>query len=168
MTSDSTPDDAAATTQRTPAISVQAGPLLVPSQVASEHLQAHLWTVVEERPGLVRLNAHLPDHLLNPMGQLFGGFTPTYVDLVSLHTCLRHDKETWPDQPLHYFSTVNMRIDYFEPITGPNFALEATIENQRGRNFLVTTRMVQDDLLATYALTTLRRTDTAIPATFAG
>lgn len=168
MTSDPTLDGAAPTRQRPPTTSRPAGPLLVPSQVASAHLQAHLWTVVEERAGLIRLNAHLPDHLLNPMGQLFGGFTPTYVDLVSLHSCLRYDTETRPDQPLHYFSTVNMRIDYFEPITGPNFVVEATIENQRGRNFLVTTRMFQDDLLATYALTTLRRTDVVIPTTQAG
>ncbi len=49
-----------------------------------------------------------------------------------------------------------MRVDYFEPITGPRFVVESRMEKQRGRMFFVNTRFLQDDVLAVYALTTMR------------
>ena len=51
---------------------------------AGDFLEAYLWRVVERGPGWLKVDAHLPDHARNPRGQLFGGFTPTYVDLISL------------------------------------------------------------------------------------
>ena len=60
-------------------------------------------------------------------------------------------------------ATINMRIDYFEPIVGPRFVIDATVENRRGKTLLVATRMLQDDVLATYALTTMREMDVAPP-----
>ena len=54
--------------------------------MAGDFLEAYDWTVLEERVGFLRLDAGLPDHVKNPRGQLFGGFTPTYVDLVALNT----------------------------------------------------------------------------------
>ena len=50
----------------------------------SSYFQAFDWVVVLEEAGFLRLDIRLPDHVRNPRGQLFGGFTPTYVDLVSL------------------------------------------------------------------------------------
>jgi acyl-coenzyme A thioesterase PaaI-like protein len=55
-----------------------------------------------------------------------------------------------------WLATTNMRIDYFEPITGPTFVVESELEKRRGRTSFVVTRFWQDDTLAAYALTTMR------------
>jgi hypothetical protein len=52
-----------------------------------------------------------------------------------------------------------MRVDYFEPITGPRFLIESKREKRRGRTHFVGTRFLQDDELAVFALTTLREVD---------
>jgi acyl-coenzyme A thioesterase PaaI-like protein len=49
-----------------------------------------------------------------------------------------------------------MRIDYFDPITGPRFTIESTLERRRGRTAFVATRFFQDGELAVHALTTMR------------
>ncbi len=56
-------------------------------------------------------------------------------------------------------TTINMRVDYYEPIVGPRFLIEAKVEHRRGKTSTVVVKMYQDDLLATYAYTTLRTTD---------
>ncbi len=58
--------------------------------------------------------------------------------------------------PTTWLATTNMRIDYFEPITGPRFVIESVREKQRGRTAMVATRFFQDGELAVFALTTLR------------
>src|SRR6058998_2748765 len=75
-------------------------------------LQAHDWRVTEERMGFLRLDVHLPDHVRNPRGQLFGGFTPAYVDLVALFT-VRAGKQRLAQRFRTWLATTNMRVDYF-------------------------------------------------------
>ena len=53
---------------------------------AGDFLEAWAWDLLEEDEGHIRVLAHLPDHVRNPRGQVFGGFTPTYVDLIALLT----------------------------------------------------------------------------------
>ncbi len=130
---------------------VPAGRLVNEGHTAGDVLEAWKWEVLERAPGLLRVKAHLPDALLNPRGQLFGGFTGTYVDFVSLHT-RRGD----PTSPRGFQSTINMRIDYFEPIVGPFFEIEGRVVNDRGRNALVEARFFQDDVMAVYSITTMR------------
>jgi acyl-coenzyme A thioesterase PaaI-like protein len=114
--------------------------------------------VLDERDGYLRLGVHLPDTVKNPRGQLFGGFTPTYVDLVALFTVRagpeRHARMT--SGTSGWLATTNMRVDYFEPIVGPTFVIESQREKQRGRTHVVLTRFLQDDELAVLALTTMR------------
>jgi acyl-coenzyme A thioesterase PaaI-like protein len=112
--------------------------------------------VLEERAGCLRIRAHLPAHVRNPRGQLFGGFTPTYVDLVALFTVRagEHDLDarfqTW-------LATTNMRVDYFEPIVGPEFVIESRLLKRRGRTNVVETRFYDpEETLAVFALTTMR------------
>ena len=62
------------------------GRLIGRGHPAGDFLGAHEWDLLEEREGFLRISAALPDHVKNPRGQLFGGFTPTYVDLVALFT----------------------------------------------------------------------------------
>ena len=131
------------------------GRLIGRGHPAGDFLEAYDWDLLEESPGLLRVRAHLPAHVKNPRGQLFGGFTPTYVDLVALLTVRTTDPvrdgrlRTW-------LATMNMRLDYFEPVTGPTFVVESELEKRRGRTSFVVTRFWQDDTLAAYALTTMR------------
>ena len=60
---------------------------------------------------------------------------------------------------MRWLATTNMRVDYFEPITGPTFEIESTLEKKRGRTNFVSTRFLQDDELAVFALTTMREVD---------
>lgn len=137
-------------------VEVPPGRLIGRGHPAGDFLEAHEWTVTEERVGFLRIDAHVPAHVLNPRGQMFGGFTPAYIDLVSLHAHRAGPDRLDPTVPRTWMATVNMRVDYFEPIVGPTFTIEASVEHRRGKNSLVTTKMFQGDVLATYALTTMR------------
>jgi acyl-coenzyme A thioesterase PaaI-like protein len=110
--------------------------------------------VLAEEEGYVRVSAHLPVQVRNPRGQLFGGFTPTYVDLIALFT-VRAGRR---DEPVvrQWLATTSMRVEYFEPIVGPTFVLDSRREKQRGRTHFVITRFLQDGELAVLATTTMR------------
>ncbi|MGF1597038.1 MAG: BMP family ABC transporter substrate-binding protein [Acidimicrobiales bacterium] len=56
----------------------------------------------------------------------------------------------------HWLATVKMRIDYYEPIVGPRFQASIPRWSTGGQDGGGGARLHQDDLLATYALTTLR------------
>ena len=117
--------------------------------------------MIERAPGRLVIVAELPDALKNPQGQLFGGFTPTYVDFVSIFTLHTLDPDSDPTSPKSWVTTLNMRIDYFEPIFGPTFRVEGEVVNRRGRNALVSTKFWDgeepDGAMAAHALTTLRQ-----------
>jgi len=123
---------------------------------AGDFLEAYDWLVLDEREGYLRIDATLPDRVKNPRGQLFGGFTPTYVDLVALFTVRAGpDRMSWTG-PRSWLATTQMRLDYFEPITGPRFVIESALEKRRGRTRFVVTRFYQGDELAVMATTTMR------------
>lgn len=131
------------------------GRLVGRGHVAGDFLEAYDWVVLDKREGYLRLEAGLPQHVRNPRGQLFGGFTPTYVDLVALFT-VRVGVDSLDGPPRHWLATSQMRLDYFEPITGPRFVIESELEKHRGRTNFVLTRFFQDDQLAVLAATTIR------------
>ena len=91
------------------------GQLLGKGHPAGDFLQAHEWKVLEERQGFLKIRAHLPHHVRNPRGQLFGGFTPTYVDLLALFT-VRAGESRVEERFRTWLATTNMRVDFFEPI----------------------------------------------------
>ncbi len=120
---------------------------------AGDFLEAHDWRVLEHEPGRFRLQAHLLARVRNPRGHLFGGFTPTYIDLVAIRTV-----HTMLPGEYRGTSTVNMRVDYFEPVVDDRFILESRVIHSRGRNHLV--EVVFKDLpgkLLVYSITTLRQ-----------
>ena len=130
------------------------GRLIGKGHPAGDFLEAYAWDLLEERLGYLRVRAQLPEHVRNPRGQLFGGFTPTYVDMIALMTA---KAGTPPEERFaSWLATTNMRIDYFEPIVGPTFVVESELEKRRGRTCFVVTRFLQEDTLAAYALTTMR------------
>jgi len=122
---------------------------------AGDFLEAWAWDVLAEDDGYVRVSAHLPDQVRNPRGQLFGGFTPTYVDLIALFTVRSRAQRSEP-RSHQWLATTSMRVDYFEPIVGPTFVLDSRREKQRGRTHFVLTRFLQDGELAVVAATTMR------------
>ena len=132
------------------------GQLLGKGHPAGDFLEAHDWKVLEESPGVLRIRAHLPPHVRNPRGQLFGGFTPTYVDLVALFT-VRAGESRIEERLRTWLATTNLRVDYFEPIVGPHFWIDSRLVKRRGRTNFVETRFFDpQDTLAAFALTTMR------------
>ncbi|HEY3142732.1 MAG TPA: PaaI family thioesterase [Acidimicrobiales bacterium] len=132
------------------------GRLVGRGHTAGDFLEAYDWVVLEKRQGYLRLEAGLPEQVRNPRGQMFGGFTPTYVDLVALFTVRMGVEGSVDGPPRHWLATSQMRLDYFEPITGPRFVIESELEKRRGRTNFVLTRFFQDDELAVLAATTIR------------
>ena len=119
-----------------------------------DFLEAHRWRVLVEREGYLRLSVHLPDQVKNPRGELFGGFTPTYVDMVALHTVRaghRGKVGSW-------LTTADMRVDYFAPIRSERFEIESEVLNRSGRTHHVQTRFLEpgdEETLTALAMTTL-------------
>lgn len=135
------------------------GQLIGRGHPAGDFLEAHAWQVLEEREGLLRIRAHVPEHVKNPRGQMFGGFTPTYVDLVAMFT-VRAGQAPPELRFRSWLATTNMRIDYFEPILGPRFEIESRLLKRRGRTRFVETRFLDaDGELAVFAVTTMRELD---------
>lgn len=132
------------------------GQLVAQGHGAGDILEAHLWKILVQQPGVLEVEAHLPEQLKNPMGQLFGGFTATYVDMVSLHTVHSGVPGKDPTSERSWLTTINMRCDYFEPIVDDVFIIRGELVNQRGLTSLVAAKFLQRGVLAAHALTTLR------------
>ena len=141
--------------ERQPWRQPEPGRLVGRGHPAGDFLEAWAWDVLDEDVGHLRVSAHLPNHVKNPRGQLFGGFTPTYVDLIALFTVRAGEDRSVPRR-MRWLATTNMRVDYFEPIVGPLFIIESQLEKRRGRTCFVLTRFYQDDELAAHAVTTMR------------
>ena len=135
---------------------LEPGRLVGRGHPAGDFLEAYDWKIAQQRKGFLRLDVHLPERVKNPRGQLFGGFTPTYVDFVALFTTRAGEDGSLPFTS--WLATTNMRIDYFEPVLGPRFVIESELIKERGRTLFVETRFLdaQDELLV-FALTTMRR-----------
>lgn len=138
------------------------GRLIGRGHPAGDFLEAYAWRLLEEDEGYLRIRAHVPEAVKNPRGQMFGGFTPTYVDLVALFTVRAGARRTDP-RATGWLATTNMRLDYFEPLEGPELEIESRLEKRRGRTRFVATRFLVGDggeggerELAVYALTTIR------------
>jgi acyl-coenzyme A thioesterase PaaI-like protein len=134
----------------------EVGQLVAKGHGAGDVLEAWKWKILDESPGLLIVEAHLPDQLKNPQGQLFGGFTPTYVDFVSLYTVHTGSGDNDPTSERHWLTTINMRCDYYEPIVQPTFVIRGELVNQRGLTSLVATKFFQGEVMAAHAITTLR------------
>ena len=135
------------------------GQLIGKGHPAGDFLEAYNWKVLEEGEGFLRIRAHVPAQVKNPRGQLFGGFTPTYVDLVALFT-VRAGPGRLEQRWRSWLATINMRIDYFEQIVGPEFVIVTQLVKKRGATNFVETRFFDPgDTLAVFALTTLREVE---------
>ena len=142
--------------EKRPWAQTEPGQLIAKGHGAGDLLEAYNWLILDEQPGRLVLEVQLPHALKNPQGQLFGGFTPTYVDMVSLYTVHTGDPDRDPTSPRSWLTTINMRCDYFEPIVNDTFVIKGELVNQRGLTSLVSTKFFQDDVMAAHAVTTIR------------
>lgn len=115
-----------------PWLPAPAGRLLGRGHPVGDFLEAHEWQVLEQEPGRFRIEAELPPQVKNPRGNLFGGFTAAYIDLLAVYTA----RSVLSSVP-RGMATVNMRIDYFEPIEDARFLLESRVVHSRGRTLLI-------------------------------
>jgi len=104
-----------------------------------DFLDAPTWEVLERGEGSLRLRAVLPERVKNPRGELFGGFTPTYVDFVALH--LFHSSQA-ANEPRRWLSTASLNVEYFAPIRGPVFEMAGEVLQRRGRSAFVQLRFL--------------------------
>ena len=124
-----------------------------PGHCAGDLVEAADWNVLTQQPGLIEVDAHLPARVLNPRGQLFGGFTGTYVDLVAIFTA----RTLFAGQQDYWVTTVNMRIDYLAPVLGPRMRLKGELINQGRSTLLVSVIfMSESGEKLVYALVTLK------------
>ena len=93
-------------------------------------LEAYNWSLLEERSGFIKIKVHLPEHLKNPRGQLFGGYVPVYVDLIGLFAWYAGVRS---DECLPWLATMNLSVDYLEPVTGV-FTVSAEVLARRKGN----------------------------------
>lgn len=135
--------------------------LIVPGHPAGDFLEAYGWKIVEESRGFLRVRAHLPPQVRNLRGQLFGGFTPVYVDLVALFTVSAGEPREVSAFP-YWLTTASIRVDYFEPVAA-DFTIASRVVKQRGRVHLVETSFFEpEDTLAVFALTTATGTPPSV------
>jgi acyl-coenzyme A thioesterase PaaI-like protein len=111
------------------------GRLMGPGHPAGDFLNAPDWHVLEESDGKLVVDVPLVDAAKNFRGHLFGGFAPTYIDLIALRTVSAGARE----RAHGWLVTLNMRVEYFEPVEGPRFVIESRVVNRRGRTILVET-----------------------------
>ena len=123
---------------------------------AGDFLEAWAWDVLEEDDGYLRVSAHLPDHVRNPQRAALRWVHP---HLRRPHRAV-HRPVAQRSGPTGLVTAgwrrPACRVDYFEPIVGPNFIIDSLREKQRGRTHHVLTRFLQDGELAVIAATTLR------------
>ena len=136
------------------------GRVVGPGHPAGDLLEAPDWRLLHEELGRLEIAVDLPEALRNPRGNLFGGFLPTYVDLVALLTARAgtdRSKAGW-------MMTASMNVEYLAPVTGPRFRIESEIAHRGRRTFLIDTRFfgAQDELCA-IALTKLLDVDSPKP-----
>jgi len=126
-----------------------------PGHPAGDFVESPKWKILKYEPGLVEIDAHLPKQVMNPRQQLFGGFTGTYVDIVSIHTAR---SVLTKDTASNWTTTINMRIDYLEPVLGPRFIMRGEmIKNGRATCLVATHFLDYEGTVLVYAVTTLRK-----------
>ena len=111
------------------------------------------WKVIAEEAGYVRVEVPLHPWLRNPLGQLFGGFTPSYADMLAFRVARSGDLASRGSSI--WYATTGMRVDYLEPITAEHFQVECQLLKARGKSMLIETRFYQGDVLAAFAVVTI-------------
>jgi acyl-coenzyme A thioesterase PaaI-like protein len=113
------------------------GRLMGPGHPAGDFLNGPDWRIVAEEEGRLVVDVPLVPAAQNFRGQLFGGFAPAYIDLIALRTVSAGFKA---GRAHGWLVTLNLHVEYFEPVMGPRFAIETQIVNRRARTIFVDVR----------------------------
>lgn len=116
--------------------------LVAKGHPVGDFLDAHDWRVLTREPGRIRVRARLPDRVMNPRGELFGGFTPTYVDFFALHVFHTSRED---GAPRRWLATAGLRVDYFAPIHGPEVEIDGCVLHRSGRTGHVQVKFFDDE-----------------------
>jgi acyl-coenzyme A thioesterase PaaI-like protein len=127
------------------------GELATGLEQISAQFAVSAWKVLAESPGYVKIRVPLLPRLKNRRQQLFGGYTPAYVDMLAYRVA----RSGSPDHSDAFVATTSMRIDYLEALTGDYFEVECQLLKARGRNAITEARFFQDGALAVFAVTTM-------------
>jgi len=131
--------------------------LLPPGHNAGDLVESYKWSIIKKIPGELEVKAHLPERLLNPREQLFGGFHGVYVDLMSIYAARTLLTDT---QSFKWSTTINMRIDYFAPVKGESFLLNSEVINDGKSTCLVATTFKSlKGVKLVYAIATLKKSN---------
>ena len=117
-----------------------------------DFLGADAWQVLARERGRLRVRCALVEAVRNPKGELFGGFTPTYVDFFALHVFHQSRAE---GEPRQWLVTTHLRVDYFAPLVGPEFEMDGRVLHRRGRSGHVEIRFEANGELCALAHATL-------------
>ena len=112
------------------------GRLMGPGHPAGDLLDGPDWRVLEESAGRLVVDVPLVPAVKNFRSQLFGGFAPAYIDLIALRTVSAGTGE----RAHGWLVTLNLHVEYFEPVVGPRFVIESVVVNRRARTIFVETR----------------------------
>jgi acyl-coenzyme A thioesterase PaaI-like protein len=112
------------------------GRLMGPGHPAGDLLDGPDWRVLEESTGRLVVDVPLVAAVKNFRSQLFGGFAPAYIDLIALRTVSAGTGE----RAHGWLVTLNLHVEFFEPVEGPRFIIESTVVNRRARTIFVETR----------------------------
>jgi len=118
------------------------GELATGLEQISTHFAVDSWNVLAESPGYVKLRVPLLARLKNRRLQLFGGYTPAYVDMLAYRVA----RSGTLGESDTFFATTSMHIDYLEALTGDDFEVECQLLKARGRNAITEARFFQDGL----------------------
>ena len=131
--------------------------LLPPGHNAGDLVESYKWSIIKKTHGELEVKAHLPERLLNPREELFGGFHGVYVDLMSIYAARTLFTDT---QSFKWSTTINMRIDYFTPVKGDSFLLNSeVINNGKSTCLVATTFKSLEGIKLVYAIATLKKSN---------
>lgn len=107
-----------------------------PGHPAGDLLDGPDWRVIEESTGRLVVDVPLVPAVKNFRSHLFGGFAPAYIDLIALRTV----SAGTGDRAHGWLITLNLNVEYFEPVEGPRFIIESSVVHRRGRTIFIETR----------------------------
>jgi acyl-coenzyme A thioesterase PaaI-like protein len=107
-----------------------------PGHPAGDFLDGPDWLVIEESTGRLVVDVPLVPAVKNFRSQLFGGFAPAYIDLIALRTV----SAGTGDRAHGWLLTLNLNVEYLEPVEGPRFIIESSVVHRRGRTIFIETR----------------------------
>ncbi len=128
-------------------------------------LEAYEWRILERGLGHLRVAAHLPDAVRNPRGQLFGGFTATYIDFLSIFT-FWSGREAEHKKNRGWLATLNLRVDYFQPVMGPRFEMEGRVVHRKGTTSMIETRFFAEANDSAPSVEGVQQSDAASPLVY--